>query len=55
MRSIRGTSARLMAAALWLLLAGVQATRAEAPAKVYVVLWFDTEDYILPASDDAAR
>src|SRR5262249_24821620 len=25
-----------------------------APAKVYVVLWFDTEDYILPASDDAA-
>ena len=28
--------------------------RAEGPAKVYVVLWFDTEDYILPASDDAA-
>ena len=24
------------------------------PAKVYVILWFDTEDYILPASDDAA-
>ena len=23
-------------------------------APVYVVLWFDTEDYILPASDDAA-
>jgi hypothetical protein len=23
-------------------------------ARVYVVLWFDTEDYILPASDDAA-
>lgn len=23
--------------------------------KVYVILWFDTEDYILPASDDAAR
>jgi hypothetical protein len=22
---------------------------------VYVILWFDTEDYILPASDDAAR
>src|SRR5262249_14149494 len=21
---------------------------------VYIVLWFDTEDYILPASDDAA-
>src|SRR6266436_6425181 len=27
---------------------------AEPAAKVYVVLWFDTEDYILPASDDAA-
>jgi hypothetical protein len=26
----------------------------EAPPRVYVVLWFDTEDYILPASDDAA-
>jgi len=22
---------------------------------VYVVLWFDTEDYILPPSDDAAK
>jgi len=26
---------------------------ADAP-KVYVILWFDTEDYLLPASDDAA-
>src|SRR4029079_13777107 len=25
-----------------------------AEATVYVILWFDTEDYILPASDDAA-
>jgi len=24
-------------------------------APVYVVLWFDTEDYMLPASDDAAK
>src|SRR5205807_6542695 len=24
------------------------------PGKLYVSLWFDTEDYILPASDDAA-
>ena len=31
-----------------------QAT-ATAGAPVYVVLWFDTEDYILPASDDAAK
>src|SRR5271166_3394276 len=41
--------------ALWLGLLVVPAVRAtEAPATVYVVLWFDTEDYILPASDDAA-
>jgi hypothetical protein len=26
----------------------------DSAAKVYVILWFDTEDYILPASDDAA-
>src|SRR5205814_8227514 len=25
------------------------------PGKVYVVLWFDTEDYILPESDDVAK
>jgi hypothetical protein len=31
------------------------AGRAAEPAtKVYVILWFDTEDYLLPASDDAA-
>jgi hypothetical protein len=30
------------------------ARAAEPAAKVYVVLWFDTEDYILPADDDAA-
>jgi hypothetical protein len=27
----------------------------QAGAPVYMVLWFDTEDYILPASDDAAK
>jgi hypothetical protein len=27
---------------------------AETAANVYVVLWFDTEDYLLPSSDDAA-
>ncbi len=26
----------------------------EPTGKVYVILWFDTEDYLLPASDDAA-
>jgi peptidoglycan/xylan/chitin deacetylase (PgdA/CDA1 family) len=25
------------------------------PGKVFVILWFDTEDYILPQSDDAAK
>ncbi len=30
-------------------------TDREGVAPVYVVLWFDTEDYILPASDDAAK
>lgn len=28
---------------------------AEQPAPVYVTLWFDTEDYILPQDDDAAK
>src|SRR5262249_39657678 len=27
---------------------------AEVSPRVYVILWFDTEDYVLPASDDAA-
>jgi hypothetical protein len=30
------------------------AAAGDSNARVYVVLWFDTEDYILPASDDAA-
>lgn len=42
-------------ACLCLAVVGVPAARsAEAAPKVYVILWFDTEDYILPASDDAA-
>ena len=36
------------------LLAAPFARAAESAAKVYVILWFDTEDYLLPASDDAA-
>lgn len=27
----------------------------EPSAKVYVILWFDTEDYLLPADDDATK
>jgi hypothetical protein len=34
----------------------ISAIAQEVPsAKIYVVLWFDTEDYILPPSDDAAK
>lgn len=46
----------LLVAAL-LSAAGLTAARAAPPpaqGTVYVVLWFDTEDYILPQSDDAA-
>lgn len=28
--------------------------RGEVPTKIYVTLWWDTEDFVLPASDDAA-
>ena len=36
---------------------GTSANREEGKSKapVYIVLWFDTEDYMLPASDDAAK
>ena len=30
-------------------------TQKPAASRVYVILWFDTEDYILPPSDDAAK
>jgi hypothetical protein len=40
---------------IWLVTISAGVVRAaDAPAKVYVVLWFDTEDYLLPADDDAA-
>src|SRR5579871_4424490 len=42
----------VIASFLALLIAGPVV--AAPPAKVYVILWFDTEDYILPASDDSA-
>ena len=46
---------RRVALALCLLLVVPLVSRAAEPApKVYVILWFDTEDYILPADDDAA-
>ena len=38
---------------VWLLLAVHLSARAHAP--VYVTLWFDTEDYLLPQDDDATK
>jgi hypothetical protein len=43
-----------MSVCLILLAAGPAVAAKDAP-KVYVILWFDTEDYLLPASDDAAK
>jgi hypothetical protein len=59
----RRQAARLLAqtvAAAPLVAAGIAegGPAAAAPVEgspVYVVLWFDTEDYILPASDDSAK
>ena len=44
----------LLLALVCTLLAAAAPAAETAKAKVYVVLWFDTEDYLLPASDDAA-
>jgi peptidoglycan/xylan/chitin deacetylase (PgdA/CDA1 family) len=51
------SSARLLAGTLLAVVALAGVARAQAPSqgRVYVVLWFDTEDYILPQSDDAAK
>jgi hypothetical protein len=38
-----------------LLLAVPARAQQQSPGHVYVLLWFDTEDYILPQSDDAAK
>lgn len=41
----------LLLAILWAAPCPIRAAAAE--ARVYVILWFDTEDYLLPADDDA--
>jgi hypothetical protein len=48
---------RILAGALLAVVALAAAARAQqtSPGRVYVILWFDTEDYILPQSDDAAK
>jgi hypothetical protein len=49
----------LLATLLATLLAGpflqVNTAMSQIPAPIYVTLWFDTEDYVLPQSDDAAK
>src|SRR5215468_927654 len=47
-------SRRVLFAILVALFIAAPARAADSAAKVYVILWFDTEDYVLPASDDAA-
>jgi hypothetical protein len=46
--------AAVLAVLAVLALVPAPARSAGTPARVYVILWFDTEDYMLPASDDAA-
>jgi len=47
----------LLALALQLANAGLPGSlhAAENGPRIDVILWFDTEDYLLPASDDAAK
>jgi hypothetical protein len=45
---------RLLLIALIVFVLPLAPAAAADTARVYVVLWFDTEDYLLPASDDAA-
>src|SRR5215469_7273449 len=52
---------RISRAWLWmlllfaLLLSAVGLAGEAGPNPVYIIIWFDTEDYILPPSDDAAK
>jgi len=45
----------LLAAIASGLLAGPLGAETQKESGVYVVLWFDTEDYILPQDDDATK
>jgi hypothetical protein len=45
----------LMLLVFAVLFPGIGLAQQGGPNPVYIVLWFDTEDYILPASDDAAK
>ncbi len=46
---------RALASCLFILLSIGMMANAQNSSPVYVTLWFDTEDYILPQSDDAAK
>jgi hypothetical protein len=46
---------RTLAACLFILLSIGLTTKAQDSSPVYITLWLDTEDYILPQSDDAAK
>jgi peptidoglycan/xylan/chitin deacetylase (PgdA/CDA1 family) len=47
---------KILLGVLVLLVIGASGNRvSSAPAPVYVTLWFDTEDYILPEDDEATR
>src|SRR5947209_11678587 len=45
----------LLGAGSFFALTATSVCAAESGPRVYVIFWFDTEDYLLPASDDAAR
>jgi hypothetical protein len=54
--SVRSTALLLGAVCLAVLcLARAGYAQLPNPGRVYVLIWFDTEDYILPQSDDAAK
>ncbi len=46
---------RMLVPCLFILLSITMIANAQNPPPVYVTLWFDTEDYVLPQSDDAAK
>src|SRR5439155_1262980 len=57
---MKGSVQKLQLIGAWVLLLfcwSLSGTRAQqvGPSPVYIVIWFDTEDYILPSSDDAAK
>ena len=56
MRVTRRTFCGMLLA--WLMVAPAMVVFGQEPAKgprIDVILWFDTEDYLLPADDDAAK